>query len=213
MTLAKADLVAQKLLEIKAVNFSPDEPYTWASGLKSPIYTDNRLIMSFPEVRSVIEDALADLIKENFPDVDVIAGTATAGIPHAAFVSDRLNLPMIYVRSSAKDHGKQNAIEGALNAGDKVVIIEDLISTGGSVIKAADKVQEAGGQVLAVVAIFDYLLPASKDAFEAAGYPLLTLTNYVKILDHAVQDPKLSAHYDKLMDWYKDPKAWSDLHG
>lgn len=212
MTVEKADLVAQKLLDIKAVNFNPEQPYTWASGLKSPIYTDNRLIMSFPEVRRVVEDALADLVKENFPEVDVIAGTATAGIPHAAFVSERLDLPMIYVRSSAKDHGKQNAIEGALAPGSKVVIIEDLISTGGSVITAADKVVEAGGEVLAAVAIFDYLLASSKEAFEKAGYPLLTLTNYVKILDHAVQDPKLSAHYDNLMAWYKDPVAWSENH-
>lgn len=213
MTVEKADLVAQKLLEIKAVNFSPEAPYTWASGLKAPIYTDNRLIMSYPSVRSTVEDALAELIKENFPDVDVIAGTATAGIPHAAFVSERLDLPMIYVRSSAKDHGKQNAIEGALEVGAKVVIIEDLISTGGSVITAADKIQEAGGEVIAAVAIFDYLLAASKEAFEKEGYPLMTLTNYVKILDYAVKDPKLSPYYDKLMDWYKDPKAWSEIHG
>lgn len=209
----RADLVAQKLLEIKAVNFNPDQPYTWASGLKAPIYTDNRLIMSYPEVRKIVEDALAELIKDQFPEVQVIAGTATAGIPHAAFVSERLDLPMIYVRSSAKDHGKQNAIEGTIEKGAKVVVIEDLISTGGSVIQAADKVTEAGGEVVAVVAIFDYLLPASKEAFGKTSYPLLTLTNYVKMLDYAIQDEKLSPYYDNLKSWYQDPKAWSEQHG
>lgn len=201
--------VAEKLLEIKAVNLSPKEPYTWASGLKSPIYCDNRLIMSFPETRTFIEEAFAELIETHFEQVDVIAGTATAGIPHAAFVAQILNLPMIYVRSSAKDHGKNNAIEGYLKPGSKVVMVEDLISTGGSVLDAASKVTEAGGEVIGCAAIFNYLLESGQKAFKEVNYPLATLTNYRDLIEHAVEDPELAAYYDTLVEWYKDPVKWS----
>ena len=211
MTVEKADLVAQKLLEIKAVNFSPEAPYTWASGLKAPIYTDNRLIMSYPSVRTTVEDALAELIKENFPDVDVIAGTATAGIPHAAFVSERLDLPMIYVRSSAKDHGKQDAIEGALEAGAKVVIIEDLISTGGSVIGTAEAASREGADVLGVAAIFTYELPRGIENFEKANLPLITLSNYSDLIEIAKEIGYVNADELELLKKFKENQnTWRD---
>lgn len=209
MNLEVSKQVSQKLLDIQAVNLRPNDPFTWASGLKSPIYCDNRLIMSYPETRNFIESALADLITTHFEEVDVIAGTATAGIPHAAFVANILNLPMIYVRSSAKDHGKNNAIEGYLKPGSKVVMIEDLISTGGSVLEAAEKVVEAGGEVIGTAAIFNYLLESGREAFAKANYPLATLTNYRELVEVAVNEPELAAYYDTLVEWYKDPAAWS----
>lgn len=202
--------VAEKLLEINAVNLQPAAPFTWASGLKAPIYCDNRLIMSFPETREFIESAFADLIQTHFEGVEVIAGTATAGIPHAAFVASILKLPMIYVRSSAKDHGKNNAIEGYLKPGSKVVMVEDLISTGGSVLDAAEKVNEAGGEVIGCAAIFNYLLDSGRRAFAEANYPLATLTNYSELVDVAVKDGELADYYETLLKWYKDPVAWSE---
>lgn len=202
--------VAEKLLEINAVNLQPAAPFTWASGLKAPIYCDNRLIMSFPETREFIESAFADLIQTHFEGVEVIAGTATAGIPHAAFVASILKLPMIYVRSSAKDHGKNNAIEGYLKPGSKVVMVEDLISTGGSVLDAAEKVTEAGGEVIGCAAIFNYLLDSGRQAFAEANYPLATLTNYSELVDVAVKDGELADYYETLLKWYKDPVAWSE---
>ena len=174
LNMSVSEQVAEKLLAIEAVNLKPDQPYTWASGLKAPIYCDNRLIMSFPETRDFIEQALADLIKTQFEDVEVVAGTATAGIPHAAFVANILNLPMIYVRSSAKDHGKENAIEGYLKPGSKVVMVEDLISTGGSVLDAASKVEQAGGEVIGCAAIFNYMLESGQQAFSELEYSLET---------------------------------------
>lgn len=210
MTMSVSQQVAEKLLEIKAVNLKPNQPFTWASGLKSPIYCDNRLIMSFPETRDFIEQALADLIKSQFKGVEVIAGTATAGIPHAAFVANILNLPMIYVRSSAKEHGKNNAIEGYLKPGSKVVMVEDLISTGGSVLDAASKVEQAGGEVIGCAAIFNYLLESGQKAFDDVAFPLATLTNYRELVEHAVSDPELKAYYDTLVEWYKDPVKWSN---
>ncbi|MGX7091738.1 orotate phosphoribosyltransferase [Hutsoniella sourekii] len=205
--------VAQTLLDIQAVSLSPEKPFTWTSGLRSPIYCDNRMIMSFPKERRTIEEGLADLIKQEFPDVEVIAGTATAGIPHAAYVSDILGLPMIYVRSSAKAHGKQSAIEGKLDSGAKVVMIEDLISTGGSVIHAADLVEAAGGQVLGCVAIFNYLLQVGKDNFERSGYKLATLTDYQALVSYAVGLDEYKAHQEALEQWHHDPQAWSQAHG
>lgn len=201
--------IADILLEIGAVSLNPTVPFTWASGLKTPIYCDNRLIMSYPAARTQVEQALATLIQKEFPDVDVIAGTATAGIPHAAIVAHLLNKPMVYVRSSAKAHGKQNAIEGQLEAGQKVVMIEDLISTGGSVIQAADLITQAGGQVLGVCAIFNYLLAKGQTAFEETAYPLHTLTDYQILINQAVKNENLAAHRETLEQWYHDPNAWS----
>lgn len=203
--------VAETLLKIGAVSLSPSEPFTWSSGLKAPIYCDNRLIMSYPEARDLIESSLIELIKAKHPDVDLIAGTATAGIPHAAIIADRMDLPMIYVRSSEKGHGKQNAIEGQIQLGQKVVMVEDLISTGGSVIEAADKVNEAGGQVIGAVAIFSYGLEAGVKRFEAESYPLSTLTNYPTLVDIAVEDEGLKEYEATLKEWYKNPEEWSNL--
>lgn len=210
MTANKAEAVAKTLLEIGAVSLSPDQPFTWSSGLKTPIYCDNRLIMSQTQARDLIEDSLVDLIQSYHPDVEVIAGTATAGIPHAAFIADRLNLPMIYVRSSKKGHGKQNAIEGKLLEGQKVVMIEDLISTGGSVIQAADKVSQAGGQILGVVAIFTYGLASGRKAFNQVDYPLHTLTDYPALVDYAVANHDFKSQEATLKAWYQDPEAWSE---
>lgn len=207
-----AERAAQILLDINAVCLSPQEPFTWASGLKSPIYTDNRLIMSYPKERREIESLLAQKIKETYPDVQIIAGTATAGIPHAAFVADQLDLPMIYVRSAAKDHGKGRAIEGKLEVDDKVVLIEDLVSTGRSVLNAAKQIQEAGAQVLGVVSIFNYQLAAGQAAFDQAHIALDSLTSYSTLLDVASQDETIKAYRQSLDLWYQDPQAWSDNH-
>lgn len=204
----QSSTIAELLLEINAIHLSPTEPYTWASGIKAPIYCDNRLIMSHPKERDQIETALAQLISQHYPEVEVIAGTATAGIPHAAFVAEKLNLPMIYVRSSNKGHGKQKAIEGLLNEGAKVVMVEDLISTGSSVLTAAEKVKEAGGKVLGCVAIFDYLLEAGRENFASTQIPLFTLTNYKSLIDVAVKRPELANHYDTLAAWYQNPRQW-----
>lgn len=201
--------VAKALLDIQAVSLKPADPYIWSSGLKAPIYCDNRLIMSFPEVRTFIENELAHLIQENYPEVEVIAGTATAGIPHAAIVADKLGLPMIYVRSSNKDHGKNSAIEGSLQKKQKVVMIEDLISTGGSVIEAADKVTAAGGEVIGCAAIFSYLLDEGRAAFAEQTYDLQTLTTYPELIEVAVQEEELLPFKETLTDWYKDPVKWS----
>lgn len=208
--LNRAKDIAKALLKIKAVTLSPTNPYTWASGLKAPIYTDNRLIMSHPATRTVIEQAMVEVIQEEFKDVEVIAGTATAGIPHAAIIAHILGLPMIYIRSSAKGHGKQNAIEGEFMLGAKVVMVEDLISTGGSVIQAADAVREAGGEVIGCLAIFNYLLKTSEENFSKTSYPLITLTNYKTLVDIATEEPELSNDKVILEQWYKDPIKWSE---
>lgn len=208
----KAKEVARKLLEIEAVSLSPQEPFTWTSGLRTPIYCDNRLIISYPNVRTFIENEFVALIERNYPDVEVIAGTATAGIPHAAIIADKMNLPLIYVRSSKKGHGKHNAIEGRVEPGQKVVMVEDLISTGGSVIDAAEKVTEAGAEVLGCVAIFNYLLPKGVEAFEKQPYDLHTLTNYPTLIEVATENEELLPFKETLNDWYQDPVKWSSAH-
>ncbi|MNO39544.1 Orotate phosphoribosyltransferase [compost metagenome] len=208
-SLNRSEQVASYLLEIGAVALRPQEPFTWTSGIKSPIYCDNRLTMAYPEVRNYIADAFAQLIKSEYPDAEVIAGTATAGIPHAAWVADKLNLPMAYIRDKAKGHGKQNQIEGLIKPGQKVVVIEDLISTGGSSIKAAQAVQEAGGEVLAVLAIFSYELDRAVDAFAAAEMPLQSLSNYSTLIDVALVQGKIeSTDVELLKSWRKDPSSF-----
>lgn len=202
--------IARELLEIQAVELKPQDPFTWASGLRAPIYTDNRLIMSYPKARIKIENALVTIIKEKFADVEVIAGTATAGIPHASIIAHILDLPMVYVRSSAKGHGKQHAIEGKFEPGAKVVMVEDLISTGGSVIQAAKSVEQAGGEVIGCLAIFNYLLSQGKEAFEQVDYSLYSLTNYQTLIEVATEKPELMAYKEILEQWYKNPKAWSE---
>lgn len=180
--------VAKGLLSIKAVFFRPDEPFTWASGIKSPVYCDNRLTLTAPKVRTLIENSIADVIKEEYPEADVIMGTATAGIAHAAIAAHILGLPMGYVRSGAKDYGRGNQIEGQLNKGDKVVIVEDLISTGGSVIDAATALRNAGAEVLGIVSIFTYGMQKGLDRLAQENLKNISLTNFDVISEVAVDE-------------------------
>ena len=207
MTIAKE--VAKSLLDIKAVSLSPQDPFTWASGIRSPIYCDNRVTMSYPAVRKQIAQVLADLIKEKYPDAEVIAGTATAGIPHAAWIADILGLPMVYIRSKAKDHGTGRKIEGKISEGQKMVVVEDLISTGGSVIEASKAAELEGANVLGSVAIFTYELAKGTKNFADAGLAIDTLSNYSTLLEVAHETSYITeAEMDLLKDWSKDPENW-----
>ena len=181
-------LIAKDLLKIKAVFFRPDEPFTWASGIKSPVYCDNRLILTAPEVRNDVENGLAKLIKENYPDVEVLMGKSTAGIAHAAIVGHLMDLPMGYVRSGAKDHGRQNQIEGRLEKGQKVVVVEDLISTGGSCIEVVNVLREAGAEVLGIVSIFTYGMQKGLTRLAEADVKNVSLTNFDVIAEVAAED-------------------------
>lgn len=202
--------IAEALLQIEAVTLSPTEPYTWSSGLKSPIYCDNRLTLSFPNVRQVIVDGLVKSV--NPTEVDVIAGTATAGIPHGALLADRLGLPFIYVRSSAKEHGKGNQIEGRLEAGARVLVIEDLLSTGMSSIDAAKAIRQAGGEVTGIQAIFSYGLPVLQKNLADADLTATSLTTFSELIEVAESTGVLNrSELDSLRDWQEDPRAWSDL--
>jgi len=181
-------IIAKDLLSIGAVFFRPDEPFTWASGIKSPVYCDNRLTLTAPMVRNDIEMALAHAVRTKYPDAEVLMGTSTAGIAHAAITASILGMPMGYVRSGSKDHGRQNQIEGRLEIGQKVVIVEDLISTGGSVIKTADALKEAGGVVLGIVSIFTYGMQRGINALAVAGLPNYSLTNFDVIAQVAADE-------------------------
>lgn len=201
--------VAEYLLEIKAVVLSPKEPFTWASGIKSPIYCDNRKTLSYPKVRNLIKTAFADIISEEFKGVEVIAGVATAGIPHGALVADVLSLPFVYVRDKAKGHGLENQIEGKLEKGQKVVVIEDLISTGGSSFKAVEALRSAGAEVLGLGAIFTYGFEKSVKLFEENSCPFFTLSDYATLLEIAIKNDYIKAN-DKaeLLKWYQNPETW-----
>lgn len=204
-----AEQIAKDLLSIEAVSLSPDEPFTWASGLKSPIYCDNRVTMSYPAVRRAIAKGLAEKIKQDFPNVEVIAGTATAGIPHAAWVAELLDLPMVYIRSKPKDHGQGNQIEGRIKEGQKMVVIEDLISTGGSVLEAAQAAEKEGADILGVAAIFTYELAKGKQNFETANIPLVTLTNYSTLIESALTENYINQEQLELLKkWRQDPENW-----
>ena len=185
--------VAKALLEIKAVFLSPDKPFTWASGIKSPIYCDNRLILSYPKVRKMIENKFAMMVKNEFPDCELLMGTATAGIPHAAYISEILNLPMGYVRSSSKDHGRNNQIEGKYEKGQKVVVIEDLISTGKSSIEVVNSLIEAGVEVLGIASIFTYELEKAKQNFESMKIKTISLTNYSTLIEVAIEEKYIAS--------------------
>ena len=180
--------IAKDLLKIKAVFFRPDEPFTWASGIKSPVYCDNRLTLTAPEVRLDVEQGLARLIKENYPEAEVLMGTSTAGIAHAAITAHLLNMPMGYVRSGAKDHGRQNQIEGRLEPGQKVVVVEDLISTGGSVLEVVDVLRQAGADVLGVVSIFTYGMKKGLERLAAANVKNVSLTNFDVVAEAAAEE-------------------------
>ena len=181
-------LIAEDLLKIQAVFFRPEEPFTWASGIKSPVYCDNRLTLTAPEVRTHVENALADVVRENYPDAEVLMGTSTAGIAHAAITAHILGMPMGYVRSGNKDHGRQNRIEGKLLPGQKVVIIEDLISTGGSVIEVADALREAGADVLGIGSIFTYGMQKGLDRLKEAELKNISLTDFDHIAEVAAKN-------------------------
>lgn len=203
------EAIAKDLLKIKAVKLSPNEPFTWASGLKSPIYCDNRLTISYPEIRTQIAKGIAELIKDKWPDAEVIAGTATAGITHAAWIAQELNLPMVYVRSKPKDHGRGKQIEGVLTSGAKTVLIDDLISTGGSVLKAVAAAKNEGADVIGVAGIFSYQLAAADTNFEEAGLEFVTLTNYSELLEAAIKEDYVSADQKSILEkWRQDPANW-----
>jgi orotate phosphoribosyltransferase len=201
--------IAESLLEIKAVSLRPNDPFTWTSGIQSPIYCDNRLTLSYPEIRRKIAAGLANIITEKFSGTELVAGTATAGIPHAAWVSEELNLPMCYVRSTAKGHGKGNQIEGKAEKGQKVVVVEDLISTGGSVITAVEALREAGCDVLGVVSIFTYELENGRERLSDSNITTYSLTDFSTLVEVASEKGYVeTTDLDKLMEWRKDPAQW-----
>ena len=201
--------VSLGLLKIEAIRLNPENPFTWASGWKSPIYCDNRLSLSFPELRTNIRKKLAETIMLNYPQVEVIAGVATAGIPQAALVADELDAPMIYVRAKPKGHGLTNQIEGKVDPGRKVVVVEDLISTGGSSLKAVSTLKEAGFEVLGMVAIFTYGFSKSEENFATHGVQCYCLSDYSSMLEVALEQKYISPdQLDILQDWRKDPANW-----
>jgi orotate phosphoribosyltransferase len=202
--------VAQKLLEIKAIKLSPSQPFTWASGLRSPIYCDNRLSLSYPETRNLIKRALAVKSSE-FGNFDMIAGVATAGIAHGALMADELNLPFCYVRSEAKSHGRQNQIEGDLKKGQRILVIEDLISTGGSSIQVVEVLKNEGYDVAGVLAIFDYQFEKARNNFKIAKCNYKSICDYQSLIQEAIaMDYINSSQLDVLKDWNKDPQFWSE---
>ena len=204
-------LIAEDLLKIKAVFLRPEEPFTWASGIKSPIYCDNRLTLTAPEVRTDVEESMAETIKKIFPDVEVLMGTTTAGIAHAAITAHVMGLPMGYVRSSAKDHGRANQIEGKLEAGDKVVVIEDLISTGGSVIDSVNALRAAGANVLGVVSIMTYGMQKGIDRMKEAGIKWVSLTNFDAVIEVAAEQGYIQVNeVNKLIKFRDNPsdESW-----
>ena len=202
MTLAND--IARDLLKIKAVYLKPEEPFTWAYGIKSPIYTDNRVTLAYPETRTLIENGFVEKIRAEFPDVEVIAGTATAGIPHGAIIADKMNLPFAYIRSKPKDHGAGNQIEGRVAPGQKMVVIEDLISTGGSVLDAIAAAKREGADVIGAAAIFTYELPKADKNFADAGVKLVTLSNYTELIHLAEQEGYINAEGLTLLKKFKD---------
>ena len=204
------ELIAKDLLSIKAVFFRPDEPFTWASGIKSPVYCDNRLTLTSIDVRNDVENGLASLIKENYPDCEVLMGTSTAGIAHAAIVGHILKMPMGYVRSGAKDHGRQNQIEGKLEKGQKVVVVEDLISTGGSVIEVVNVLREFGAIVLGVVSIFTYGMQKGIDRLNEANVKNISLTNFDVIAKVAADNGYINKEdVDRLIKFRNNPSDTS----
>ena len=204
--------VAEKLLEIEAIKLNYKKPFTWSSGWKSPIYCDNRLSLSFPSLRTYIKESLVTVIRERWGEAAGIAGVATAGIPHGALVADVLNLPFVYVRPKPKEHGMGNQIEGKVEKGKKVVLVEDLISTGGSSLKAAEALQEGGFIVLGMVAIFTYGFAVAEQNFEKAGIPLVCLSDFNHLLPVAVQNRYLDeSQLAHIQTWRQNPASWKPL--
>jgi orotate phosphoribosyltransferase len=204
-----ASVIADKLLQVRAVKLSPDQPFTWASGWKSPIYCDNRKVLAHPHERDFIKSELANVIFEQFPDADVIAGVATAGIPWGAMAADQLKLPFCYVRPKPKEHGLGNQIEGDLQAGQSVLIVEDLISTGKSSLQVVDVLVKAGVRVAGMVAIFTYGFPQADAAFEQAGVKLVTLSNYPALIERAIGKGLVTSEQEEiLLNWRQNPASW-----
>ena len=204
-----AKYFAEKLLQIQAVKVQPVQPFTWASGWKSPIYCDNRKILSHPHVRDYVKSELANTILEHFGDADALAGVATAGIPHGTLAADLLKLPFIYVRSKPKEHGMGNQIEGELKAGQKVVVVEDLVSTGKSSLEAVEALKAAGAEIIGMVALFTYGFDKAQEAFAQAGVPLVTISNYGELVSLLQSQNKISeAEALSLEEWRKDPASW-----
>lgn len=203
-------LLAEKLMQINAIKLQPDSPFTWATGWNSPIYTDLRMTLSYPDVRNFIKVEMARLIMENFGDTEVVAGIATGAIAHGAMVADSLAMPFVYVRSTPKDHGLENLIEGDIKPGQRVVLIEDQLSTGNNCMKCFNTVREAGGIVLGAVVIFDYQFSSAAKALRRAKLPVITLTNFETMLDVAMDCGKLTqTDADTLMHWHSDPENWT----
>jgi len=201
--------VTKKLLEINTIKIQPSSPFTWASGWLSPIYCDNRKILSYPDTRTFICDQFVRIIKEKYPQVEVIAGVATGAIAHGVLVAEKLGLPFVYVRSKPKDHGLENLIEGDLKVGQKVVIIEDLVSTGGSSLKAAEALNDFGGDILGMLAIFTYDFPVSSNNFEKAGIELTTLSNYQTLINLALDMGEVDEEeMESLQSWRRNPSEW-----
>jgi orotate phosphoribosyltransferase len=204
-----ASVIADKLLQVRAVKLSPDQPFTWASGWKSPIYCDNRKVLAHPHERDFIKSELANVIFEQFPDADVIAGVATAGIPWGAMAADQLKLPFCYVRPKPKEHGLGNQIEGDLQSGQSVLIVEDLISTGKSSLQVVDVLVKAGVRVAGMVAIFTYGFPQADAAFEQAGVKLVTLSNYPALIERAIGKGLVTSEQEEiLLNWRQNPATW-----
>lgn len=205
-------ILASKLLETGAVRIQPDKPFTWASGLRSPIYCDNRLLLSHPSIRTSLIDFMVKVIKD-FEFFDTVAGVATAGIPHGTLLADRLKLPFAYVRSKPKDHGRQNLIEGEVRQGARVLVVEDLISTGMSSLQAVEAVRQTPAEVVGVVAVFQYGLPVAVQAFKDAKCPFITLTDYPTIVQVALENKLIQPEQmEVLKSWSTDPQAWSNQH-
>ncbi len=202
-------LIASKLIEVKAIKLQPQNPFTWASGWKAPIYCDNRKTLSYPGIRSLIKMELARVISETFGEVEAIAGVATGAIAQGALVADLLGVPFAYVRSSPKDHGLENLVEGELKPNAKVVIIEDLISTGGSSLKAVEAIRNFGCEVLGMVAVYTHGFPMAEENFAKAGVKLITLTDYDQVIEEALRTGYISAiNVELLRDWRKSPETW-----
>lgn len=204
--------IAAKLLEIKAIRLQPEKPFTWASGWKSPIYCDNRLSLSYPSVRTYIKENLVKAIQQHFPEAEAIAGVATAGIPQGALIADSMDLPFLYVRSKPKGHGMENMIEGKVTKGQKVVVVEDLVSTGGSSLKAVQDLKNAGFEVLGMVAIFTYGFDIAANNFAEANVKLICLSNYSAMLPQALANDYIDDHtLASLVEWRKDPGSWKGI--
>ena len=209
-TLTTQQRVAEALLQVKAVKLQPENPFTWASGWKSPIYCDNRVTLSYPEVRTLIKTELAEAIRTSFEVPDVIAGVATGAIAQGALVADLLGLPFVYIRPVAKDHGMGNQIEGELPEGSRVLVVEDLISTGGSSLKAVEAIRRVGSSVLGMVAVYTHGFPQAEEAFASADVRLHTLSNYDAVISQALATGYISANDEALLkEWRRDPVAWT----